>query len=225
VALDAGNAAAAQGLRKVATALVQQASRKMADFEFEDAARLLDEAAATDAAAGGLRSAQVRLRELQQTRGDLAAGVLSPVQRETVDRTLVAAAAARSAGNVLYPPGESAWDLYRRVLSIEPSNATARQGMAELPALARERFETALGSSKLGSARASLEGLETLSPGDVALPDMKRRLAAALLGYATERLEAREIRQASEALEYASGLDPSNPGLTALRARLDQARE
>jgi hypothetical protein len=209
----------------VATALVQQASRKMADFEFQDAARLLDEAAATDAAAGGLRAAQVRLRELQQTRGDLAAGVLSPAQRETVDRTLVAAAAARAAGNVLYPPGESAWDLYRRVLSIEPANATARQGMAELPALARERFEAALGSSKLGAARASLEGLETLSPGDVALPDMKRRLAAALLGYATERLEAREISQASEALDYASGLDPSNPGLTALRARLDQARE
>jgi hypothetical protein len=225
VALDAANAAAAQGLRKVATALVQQASRKMADFEFQDAARLLDEAAATDAAAGGLRAAQVRLRELQQTRGDLAAGVLSPAQRETVDRTLVAAAAARAAGNVLYPPGESAWDLYRRVLSIEPANATARQGMAELPALARERFEAALGSSKLGAARASLEGLETLSPGDVALPDMKRRLAAALLGYATERLEAREISQASEALDYASGLDPSNPGLTALRARLDQARE
>ncbi len=225
LAREPGSTAAKEGLRQIAAALVRQSAPPLADFEFERAAALLEEAAATDPAAPGLRAAQARLRDLQDRRGALASGALTPAQQDSVTQTLVAAAAARAGGNLLYPPGESAWDLYRRVLSVDPSNRSAKQGLEELPAATRQRFEQALGTSRVNAARGYLEGLQTLAPSDAALPEMRRRLAAALLGFATERLGAGEIQRANEAMLQASELDPNNPGIAALRARLDQARE
>lgn len=219
---EPGNPAAAEGLRQVARALVQQADRAMADFEFERAARLLDDAAASASDAPGLAAARSRLADMRQRRGALAGGSVSPADREAVDRALAAATAARAAGKLMYPPGESAWDLYRRVLAIEPTNAAARAGMTELPDAARQLFEQAMAGNRVSAARGYLEGLETLSPGDAALPGMKRRLAAALLGYAAERLGAGEVARATEALLQASELDPTNPDIASLRARLDQ---
>ncbi|MGQ0801973.1 MAG: protein kinase domain-containing protein [Pseudomarimonas sp.] len=223
LAREPGNVEAQAGLRSIATSLLQQAAPLISDYAFDRAASLLDEAAATDANVPGLSAARARLRELQQSRGSLASGILSPEQQATVQQTLTAAVAAKTAGNLTYPPGESAWDLYRRVLSIEPNNATAKQGIAELPAASRAQFEAALGSNRLGAARGHLEGLQSLASSDTALPDMKRRLAAALIGYATERLGAGETERASKALEQAIELDPNNPEITSLRARLEQA--
>ncbi len=219
------NVQADDGLRAIAAALVQQASKRMADYEFEPAAALLDEAAATQASAPGLSAARTRLRELQQRRGDLASGTLSADQQAALQQALTGAALARKAGNLLYPPGESAWDLYRRALTLDRDNTIAKQGLAELPAATRQLFEDALGSNKVGSARGYLEGLQTLAPNDIALPDMKRRLAASLVGYATERLGANEISRASDALLQAAELDPNNTNIASLRARIDQARE
>ncbi len=223
LAREPANVEAQAGLRRIATSLLQQAAPLISDYAFDRAAGLLDEAAATDANVPGLSAVRARLRELQQSRGSLASGVLSPEQQASVQQALTAAAAARTAGNLMYPPGESAWDLYRRVLSIEPANVAAKQGMSELPAATRQQFEAALGSNKLGAARGYLEGLQSLAASDTALPDMKRRLAAALIGYATERLGAGETERASKALEQAIELDPNHPDITSLRARLEQA--
>jgi len=222
---EPANDAAKLGLRQIAAALVQQANRLMADYEFERATNLLDEAAATDSTIPDLRAARTRLRDLQQSRGGLASGVLTEAQQASVTASLTAAAQARAEGNLMYPPGESAWDLYRRVLSLDPNNAAAKQGMAELPAATRQLFEQALGSSRLSAARGYLEGLQTLAPSDVALPDMRRRLAAALVGYATERLGAGEVDRARGALDQAQEVDPNNPDIARLRARIDQARD
>jgi len=223
LAREPGNLEAQAGLRLIASSLLQQAVPLISDYAFDRAAGLLDEAAATDALVPGLSAARARLRELQQTRGSLASGILSPEQQASVQQALTAAATARAAGNLMYPPGESAWDLYRRVLAIEPANVAAKQGMAELPAATRGLFESALGSSKLSAARGYLEGLQTLVSNDTALPDMKRRLAAALIGYATERLGAGETERARKALDQAIELDPNHPEITSLRARLEQA--
>ena len=223
---DPESRAARDGLRQIALALLRQADRKMADFEFVEAAELIDSAVATDREVPGRRATEAKLRELQEKRGSFARGAaLSPAQQAALDSGLAAAAKAQAEGDLVYPPGESAWDLYRRALSIQPDNEAARAGLAQLPAEARRRFEQSMGSSRLSSARGYLEGLQTLAPTDSALPDMKRRLAAALLGYANERLGAGEFNRAAEALTQAGELDPTHPDLASLRARLDQARE
>ncbi|MFA5684261.1 MAG: protein kinase [Lysobacteraceae bacterium] len=219
------NARALEGQRAVAAALLAQAERAMADFEFDRADGLIADAAATQPALAGLREARGRLADLRQRRAGFADPAADPARQAEIRQTLDKATAAAAAGNLLYPPGDSAYDLYRRVLAIDPRNAPASQGIAALPARAQQLFEQALGSSRLSAARGYVESLETLSPTNAALPGMKRRCAAALLGYAAERLGAGELRRASEAVLQASELDPTHPDIAALRARLDQARE
>ena len=68
---------------------------------------------------------------------------------------LVEAKTAAAAGNLLAPPGDSAYDKYRAVRSLDPDNPEARSGLAALPGLARERFEQALGANKLATARSA----------------------------------------------------------------------
>jgi hypothetical protein len=96
--------------------------------------------------------------------------------------------------------------------------------LAALPGQARTRFEQSLASNRLAAARGYLEGLETLAPADAALPDMRRRLAASLLGFAAERLGAGEIARAASAIDQAAEIDPGHQDLVAMRARLEQAQ-
>jgi len=67
--------------------------------------------------------------------------VPSPVDLSDVESLLVQADANREFGTtkepgrkLIYPPGDSAVDLYRKVLEIEPGNARAREGLSEVAA-------------------------------------------------------------------------------------------
>ncbi len=224
LARQPGHPGAEAGLRQVGQALLRQADRKLADYEFDAAAALLADARATAPGLDGLAAAESRLAELRQRRGRLASGQLDEAQRVQLEKLLADADAAVAAGQLVYPPGESGYDLYRRALAIERGNARATQGLAALPGQARTRFEQSLASNRLAAARGYLEGLETLAPADGALPDMRRRLAASLLGFAAERLGAGEIARAATAIDQAAEIDPGHQDLVAMRARLEQAQ-
>jgi hypothetical protein len=96
--------------------------------------------------------------------------------------------------------------------------------MDELPAMARRQFDAAQSSNRLSDAYGYIEALESLAPADPALPDMRRRLATSLLGYAAERLGAGELDRAARALDQVRGLEPNHAELPSLQARLEQAR-
>jgi serine/threonine-protein kinase PpkA len=224
--LDAepGNARAKDGLRRIASTLLAQAQRRIADYEFDAGAKLIDSAQDVDPNVPGLAAARTRLRDLQQKHEQIAApDPAGPAAQQRIAQLLAEARRAAEAGDLLAPPGESAYDKYRAVRSIDPANAHARAGLAELPGLARQRFETALGANRLTTALGTVEALETLAPTDAALPDMRRRLARSLLGQAAERLGAGELKRAGDAFDQARELDPTNPELPAMQARLEQA--
>ena len=220
---DPGNERAKQGLRRIAEAFLGQAQRQMADFEFARAASLLDQAQRVDPQAPGLVAARERLRELERKRSGSMPDPGAAATQQRIAQLLSEAQVAADAGNLLSPPGDSAYDKYRAVRSLDPDNAAARAGLAGLPALARQRFEAALGANRLATARGTIEALMTLAPTDASLPDMRRRLARSLLGQASERLGAGEIKRATEAFDQARELDPTNPELPAMQARLEQA--
>ncbi|MBB5207091.1 protein kinase domain-containing protein [Chiayiivirga flava] len=224
LASDPGNRRAQDGLRDVATALIAQAQRRMADFEFEPATALLDQAGEVSSDAPGLAAARARLRDLERKR-DAAAlpDPAAPATAAQIATLLGQAEAAAAAGRVLMPPGENAYDSYRAVLTLQPDNAAARAGLAQLPVLVRKRFEEALGANRLDSARNALDTMATIAPADTELPSMRRRLARSFLGQAAERLGAGEIARASTAIDQARELDPTSPELPALQARLEQA--
>jgi serine/threonine-protein kinase PpkA len=224
LAQDPGNAKAREGLGRVAAALIAQAQRRMADFEFEPAQALLDQAGQVVNEAPGLAAARTRLRDLEIKRNAAVppdAG--SPANTARIATLLQQAAVASAAGNVLTPPGDSAYDSYRAVLAIDGNNAAALAGLAQLPVQTRKRFEDALALNRLDSALRTVEIMGTIAPGDAALPDMRRRLARSFLGQASERLGAGEIRRASQAIDRARELDPTAPELPSMQARLEQA--
>lgn len=224
LATDPDNRRARDGLRSAAGALVAQAQRRMADFEFEPATQLLDRAGEIAADAPGLAAARTRLRDLER-KHDAAAppDPAAPATAAQIATLLKQAETALAAGRVLTPPGENAYDSYRAVLALQADNAAARAGLAQLPVLVRKRFEEAAGSNRLDSARAAIDTLATIAPGDAGLPEMRRRLARSFLGQAAERLGAGEIARASSAIDQARELDPTSPELPALQARLEQA--
>jgi serine/threonine-protein kinase PpkA len=224
LAQDASNARAKDGLRRIAATLLGQAQRQMADFEFESAASLLDRAQQVDAGVPGLAAARTRLRDLERSRSPAAADPQNAAATQArIAQLLAEARTAAEAGNLLAPPGDSAYDKYRAVRTLDPENAQARTGLAGLPALAKQRFEEALGANRLLTARGTIEALSTLAPADSALPDMRRRLARSLLGQAAEKLGSNELKRAREAFDQARELDPTNPDLASMQARLEQA--
>jgi serine/threonine-protein kinase PpkA len=224
LARNPGRREAQDGLRRIAEALLARAERELADFDFDAAQAAIDAARDTDPSLPQLRNASQRVAERRAARSQVA-GVAAPSaeQQATLQRHLEAAQQALAAGQLVHPPGESAFDRYKAALSIDPGNAAARAGIAAIPAAARNNFDQAIATGRLGAARGYVEGLESVSPADPALLGMKRRLARSLLGHADERLGAGELARARQAFEQASELDPTNVDLPAMRARLERA--
>lgn len=72
--------------------------------------------------------------------------------------------AAFAAGNYLEPPGDSALDLYRSALSIDPNNAQAKTGIRQVAGKVLERAEAALTAEKLEEAVTALEQARNIEP-------------------------------------------------------------
>ncbi len=224
LATDSQQPRALEGLRKIATLLLAQASRRVDDYRFDEAQALIDRAQGLAPDLPGLRPARRRLDEVRDRRLRLEATQVEMQGNVDIPDTLRRAREAAEAGRFLAPPGESAYDLYRAVLSRAPGNGEARAGLAGLPDLAMQRFEQAMVGNQLGLARRSLEVVAAVSGADARLGPARQRLAQRLVGFASERLGAGEIEAAMRAFDQARELDPSNRELPSLQARLEQAR-
>lgn len=219
---DPAQARARAGLRKVATALLGQATHRIDDYRFDEARNLIDRAETlapdlTAVATTRRHLEDVRTRRQRAQQGDSADAADLP-------DLLARARAAADAGQFLAPPGDSAYDLYRAALSRAPGNAEARAGLAGLPDRAMRRFEEAMVANRLSAARRALDAVAAISAGDARLPGARQRLARSYMAYASERLGAGEIDLAARAFDQARELDPGNTDLPALQARLEQAR-
>lgn len=209
-----GHAGALAGIRRVAVALAGQADRALGELELERAEALIEEAASLAPDLAQLPALQSRLREARE-RALIAVQVteLSAAQEVERDRLLRLALAAEQAGQLMYPPGESAYDRYRAALALDPRNPEALAGLERLPEAAARLAEEALADSRLNAARGYVEGLGQLAPGDARLPGLRRRTADALLASARERLARGQAESARSALQAAREIDPSHPGL------------
>lgn len=215
---------ARQGLERIAGILLRQAERRAADFDTQGANRLLAEAERTwphhaDLAVTRQRVEQSALRAEQLASKPSEA----PPDADRVSKLLRDAAQAAREGKLLTPPGGSAYDLYRVVLSHQPDNAQALQGLAALTQQARGAATQALDTRQLSRAEGYIEALQTLDGTDAGLAGLRRRLAGAYLGLAIERLEAGQVMSALQAVDKAREIDPNHPDIISIRARVEQA--
>lgn len=218
---DPASVRAKAGLDQVAQALVVQANAAIDDSNPEAAGKLLASAAELAPNSPDLRAARVNLRELRER---LAIGLErkapTPEQAAHVRKLVAAAAAAVAAGQLIIPPGDSAYDKYRAALAIDGNDRAALDGLARLPARAKELFTQALGDGAPQRARALLDALRQVAPDDAAIPTLSDRLANSFLDQADARIGEGRRADAARALAAARELSPNSPRLAPLAARL-----
>ncbi|WP_243039192.1 hypothetical protein [Dyella sedimenti] len=233
LAIDPDNADAKAGLGQVAQALVVQANAALDGGDTAHARQLLDQAAALAPHSAELAAARARIGDARKNAAVQAADdigpensdalqhpPLTPQQSAALARTIQRADAAARQGNLMLPPGDSAYDLYRQALAMDGNNEAARHGLETLPNLAISQFNQALASGNLATAGNRLADLADLSPGDTGQAQLRQRLAAAWMDQAEQQLQGGDRAGAAQSLDSARKLAPGNPRLAALTARL-----
>jgi hypothetical protein len=223
LALDAGDADATRGLVQVAAAHAARAERLAADFDFAAAEVELEAARGLAPNAAEVRDATRQLARSRQSRARLAATAPSGDRAVRVRSLLQEAAAAEERGDLLTPPGDSAFDKLRAARALAPDDAGVRAAAARLLPAARACFDRELRGNNLARARACLDARSSLSEDDAALRDARRRLAQRWLAVGDERLAAGELQSAGAALAAARNNDPALPGIPEFAERLRTA--
>jgi len=237
--LDPDNAQARIGLGKVAQALTVQASAAIDAGDMTQANRLLDQAALLAPKSADLAAARARLgsaapaqapapvakadantASADEAEAPPAPVVLSPQQSAAAARLVQRAQQAAKNGDIMLPPGDSAYDLYRSALAIDGNNELALRGLQVLPGQVELQFNQALAAGKLVRADDMLANLAELAPGGAAQSALSDRLAGAWLDQAEQQLARGDRVDASQSLDHARKLAPNHPRVLDLTARL-----
>lgn len=216
LAVDPDNTNAREGLGKVAEALIVQANAVIDAGHPREAKALLDHAAELAPKSADLAAARSRLaagpsQVSAAPSGDGAAPTLKPVESAKVARLVARAKTAAQKGDIMLPPGDSAYDLYRAALGIDGDNGQAQAGLRALPKITRDQFTQALQSGSLEHAHDMLATLEQLDPGDPAADAMRHRLGSAWLDRAGHDARLGRSAAARTALQEARQLVPEDP--------------
>ena len=226
-ALDArpDDVRATSGVRRSLQAYVRRVVELAADFRFSEAEAALAQAVAVDPDMAGLDEARRRLAAARATQARLGGegATQTAAGRGRIRALLAEAARARDRGDLLTPPGESAFDKIAAARALAPRDAEVREAADALLPAAQRCFEDALRENRLIGAGACLEAREALGePRGTALA-ARRRLAQRWLAVGEERLGASEITAAQRALDQARTLDPDADGVDAFARRVEAA--
>jgi hypothetical protein len=164
------------------------------------------------------------------------AATTGTVVKDPAATELALAKKALNDGKLVEPAGESALDLYRSALSINPSSQQARDGVRAVADKILERGEKALMSEKLEEAVASVELARDIQPDHPRLSFMDEQIkrerermkltqaaevgnrVSTLLAQAAQRMEQDKLiapqgESARESLAEARRLDPTDPAV------------
>ncbi|HEY5802605.1 MAG TPA: hypothetical protein VIT90_02775 [Lysobacter sp.] len=214
---------AKRGVTSVANAYAGRSQRLAGDFRFDDAEKELAQARQVDADAPGVAAAEQRLRQARQSQQRYGQRVPTAERQRRLDQLLADAALAESRGDLLAPPGDSAFDKLRAAQSMAPQDPKVRSAMQRLLPAAQRCFEQELRGNRLSRARECLDARATLEGDGAAVRDARRRLAQRWIAVGDERLGAGELSAAQAALVAARELDPQANGLGEFADRLRRA--
>jgi tRNA A-37 threonylcarbamoyl transferase component Bud32/tetratricopeptide (TPR) repeat protein len=163
--LDADNAAALDGVRKVGERLLARARDRFTAGDLSAAQVLLGEAravmqggAALDGLERELRAAQLRVTSLE----------------DVLQRASTALAEGQLIGDE-----DSALVLFRRALEIDPHSGLARKGLDDIAAALARSAEAAIVATRLDEAEATLAQIELVRASYERLPALRVSLAEA----------------------------------------------
>ena len=223
LAVQPDDEGARAGRREVGARLLQRSERFAADFRFAEAEAALAVAADVLGADGDVAEVRAHIARARRSQAQLTTGALTPQRQRRLQQLLAEAATAESSGNLLLPPGESAFDKLRAARAIAPNDRRVRAASARLVPAARRCFDNAMRENRLVTASACLDASGVLEPSGQGLSAARTRLAQRWIAVGNERLGAGELEAARRALDAAKTLDPSVGGAAELSARLRQA--
>lgn len=245
LAIDPNNAQAKAGLGQVAEALVVQANAAIDAGDTDHARQLLDQADTLAPGSADLVAARARLGQAPAS-GAIAAGgenatatagqpkrdddtpppqaPLTGQQQIQVADMVSRAKQAAARGNIMSPPGDCAYDLYRGALAIDGNNPDALAGLQGLPGLVQRQFNQALRDGNLNKAGSLLDALGNLEPGDAALSISRQRLAYAWVDQAEQQFDSGDRNNAASSLLQGQRLLPEDPRVRELAARIQGSR-
>ena len=244
LAIDPNNAQAKAGLGQVAQALVVQASAAIDAGDTDHARQLLDQADALAPGSADLVATRARLGQppvpavpppsagngtTASTQQQESNPIPPPAQLTGQQQIQVAdlvsrARQAAARGDIMSPPGNCAYDLYRGALAIDGNNQQALAGLQALPGEVQQQFNNALRGGSLKKAGSLLDALSNLEPGDAAIAISRQRLANAWFDQAEQQLDSGDRDNAAASLEQGRQLQPNDPRLREIMARMQGGR-
>jgi len=223
LAFDPADARAQRGLQDAGAAYAGRAERFARDFNFADADAQLREARALAADSEAVRLAGEHVERSRARHARLGPQLPPGERRQRVETLLRQAAAAEARGDLLTPPGDSAYDKIRAARLVAPDDPAVARASSRLLPSARQCFDAGLRANSLARARACLDAREVLGDEGGAVREARRRLAQRWLAIGDERLGAGNLVGAEAALASARDVDPGVPGHAELARRLRAA--
>lgn len=220
---DPADADALAGLQRAAGAYADRARAEAADFRFPEADAALRAASLLAPDSEAVRAAGAQLERARRTQRASAVALPAAERRQRVAALLREAAASEARGDLLSPPGDSAYDKLRAAQAIAPGDPAVARAVGRLLPAARRCYDAGLSANDLGRARGCLDARAMLGEDATQLARARTRLAQRWLAIGDERLGAGQVEGARAALAAARSLDPAVAGLADLRARVDAA--
>ncbi|HEV8695507.1 MAG TPA: hypothetical protein VGQ93_15210, partial [Lysobacter sp.] len=144
-------------------------------------------------------------------------------RQQRLAQLLADARQAETRGDLITPPGDSAFDKLRSARAIAPQDARVKAAAARLVPAAATCFRDALRGNRLVRAGACLDALRALEGDNAIVREGRRELAQRWIAMGDQRLSAGEVQGAQAALSAARALDPSAEGLGAFSERVRAA--
>ena len=148
---------------------------------------------------------------------------MTPGRQAEVRRLIAEASKAEARGDLLTPPGDSAYDYLRRARTLAPGDPAVTAALARMVPAARRCFDEAMMDNRLVRAEGCLDARVQLGDDATSVRIAKQRLALRWIAVGEERLRAGELVTAQRALNTARALDPATEGLDAFAARIGAA--
>ncbi len=211
---DPDNADARAGIDRVVDQLVGQANAALIANRVNEATRMLSvaERMRPDAAS------------VQQLRSTMESG------RE-VAAWLAQGAEALRVGQLVTPSGNSAADLFRRVLERDAENSQALQGLAAVETALLEQAASAATEFDFDVAEQRLADAGRVRPGSQGVLDASSRIQTArqahavnLMAQAEEALVGQQFEDAERLVDEAERLSPDVEGIEDFRERIVSVR-
>lgn len=225
LAVRPDDAVAQRGLQQVVEALLAAAVRQAADFRFDLAGQALATAEVFGASERQLAASRQAVAQARQAERALTAPATPHRRREQAVRDLLARfEQAQARGDILSPPGSSAYDALREAQALAPRDARVHAAAQRLVPATRQCVEDRLRENRVQAAGACLEAWQALSRSG-GQADAGQRLGQRWLAIGSERLGRGDVAFAQEALQQAArwGVSPTAAEYQALQQRLRDA--